>query len=77
MSAIRTHRIPKDMPIEQLIPLLDRLPFLRVWQAAALMGVSESHVYELIRRGAIPVVRWGSSVRIVRADLDDLRGKRQ
>jgi excisionase family DNA binding protein len=54
--------------------VLNALPFLRIWQAAVLMGVSESHLRDLISREVVPVKRWGKSVRVARRDLDAITG---
>jgi excisionase family DNA binding protein len=54
-----------------MIPANDERPLLlRVDEAAALLGISRSHTYELISAGALPVVRMGKSVRIGRAALE-------
>lgn len=42
---------------------------LRVPEAAEVLGVSRSHMYELIQEGRVPVVRLGASVRVPRAWL--------
>lgn len=42
---------------------------LRVPEAAEALGVSRSHMYELIQAGRVPVVRLGASVRVPRAWL--------
>lgn len=41
---------------------------LKVTEAAALLGVTRQHVYNLIERG-LPAVRFGGITRIRRADL--------
>ena len=43
---------------------------LRVTEAARLLGVSRSTLYQLIAKGEIPVVRLGRSVRVVRQELE-------
>lgn len=43
---------------------------LRVSEAASLMGMSRSHLYQAIDRGEIPVIRLGRSARIPRAWLE-------
>lgn len=43
---------------------------LRVTEAARLLGVSRTTLYQLIAAGEIPVVRIGRSVRIVRSELE-------
>lgn len=42
---------------------------LRVGEAAEALGVSRSHMYELIQAGRVPVVHLGASVRVPRAWL--------
>ena len=46
-------------------PLLLRIP-----EAARLVGVSRSTMYQLIGSGEVPVVRLGRSVRVLRAKLE-------
>jgi excisionase family DNA binding protein len=41
----------------------DRLAY-RVWEAATLVGVSRSKMYELVAAGEVPTMRIGSAVRI-------------
>ena len=48
---------------------MDRL-LLRPAEAAELLGVSRSRVYELIAQGTIPSIKLGASVRV---PLDALR----
>ena len=43
---------------------------LRVEEAAKVLGVGRTKVYELIGRGEMPVVRIGRCVRIPRRALD-------
>lgn len=43
---------------------------LTVEQAAALCGISRSHAFNLVQRGAWPVVRWGRVVRVPRGWLE-------
>ncbi len=45
-------------------PLLYRFP-----EAAQLLGLGRSTVYELVQRGELPVVRVGRAVRIAAEDL--------
>ena len=49
--------------------MMDRL-LLRAGEAAELLGVSRSRVYELIAQGTIPSIKLGSTVRV---PLDALR----
>lgn len=43
---------------------------LRVEEAAALLGVSRSCIYDQIRRGVIPALKFGRARRISRAVVD-------
>lgn len=44
---------------------------LRIPEAAALLGVGRSTVYQLVQQGTIPIVRIGRSVRVPAAALDE------
>jgi excisionase family DNA binding protein len=48
-----------------------RMALLTVKQAASLLGIGRSTVYDLIYAGRIRSVKIGSSRRIRRGDLDD------
>jgi len=48
------------------------LQLLRMSEAAQLLAVSRSKVYELARSGALPIVRVGASMRIPRGRLQAL-----
>jgi excisionase family DNA binding protein len=50
-------------PVERLL--------LKPEEAADVLGVSKSMVYELIRRGELACVRVGSSVRVAVAAIED------
>lgn len=53
-------------------------PLLRADDAAALLSVRTSWVYEAVRDGRLPCVRVGRHVRFLRADLEEwLRAQRQ
>jgi excisionase family DNA binding protein len=43
---------------------------LRVSEAAPLLGISERHLYDLLRAGVIPAVRLGRSVRVSKVALE-------
>ena len=47
-----------------------------VEEAAALLGISRGTAYKEARAGRLPVIRWGRSVRVVRAGLDELLRER-
>lgn len=49
--------------------MLDRKT-LRMAEAAEVLGVSRSQLYVLAKRGDVPVVRIGSSLRVPAAALD-------
>ena len=48
----------------------ERLAY-RVTEAAAMVGVSRSKMYELIAAGAIPTIRIGTAVRVPAEALRD------
>ena len=50
---------------------------LKPKEAARMLNISRSLVYQLIRSGDIPVVRIKSTVRIRASDLDDFIEKNQ
>jgi excisionase family DNA binding protein len=59
-SAVKTRDVSQpDAPL-----------LLRVPEAARLLGVSRSAMYELNGSGQLPVVRVGRSVRVVRSELE-------
>jgi excisionase family DNA binding protein len=43
---------------------------LRAGEAAQLLNVSRSAMYELVASGQVPVIRLGPSVRVVRKELE-------
>jgi len=58
--------------------LADQPPFLSVQQASKLLHVSTWTVYQAIRSGELPVIRWGRRVVVQREDLASLvASKRQ
>ena len=52
-----------------LLPLAQQAPYLNVRQVARLLCVSTWVVYEAIRLGDLPAIRWGRRVVIDRTDL--------
>lgn len=46
-------------------------PLLRASEAALLLSVRASWVYEAVRDGRLPCVRVGRHVRFLRGDLED------
>ena len=51
------------------VPLGDQPQFLTVQQASKLLQVSTWVVYQAIRAGELPVIRWGRRVVLQREDL--------
>ncbi len=49
---------------------------LRPREAAELLGLSRSQVYSLCRRGELPTVRIGASVRVPRRALEEWVARR-
>lgn len=49
---------------------VERGVLLRIEAAAILLGIGRTKMYELIRRGQIPVVRIGRRTLVHRADLE-------
>jgi excisionase family DNA binding protein len=45
------------------------LVLLRVLDAARMLGISKSKMYQLIYEGTIPAIRVGKSIRVVRSSL--------
>jgi excisionase family DNA binding protein len=63
-----------DLQTEQSIkPTIERpnLQLLTAVQAAELLNIHPSTVYEMMKNGEIATVRFGRSVRIRRQDLED------
>jgi excisionase family DNA binding protein len=57
---------------------MDERKTLTVEEAAQLLGVSDRHLYELIRRGEFsPALRLGRCIRISRERFDALLGERE
>ena len=50
---------------------MDQRQVLKVEDAMSVLGVSRWMVYEMIRRGELPVLRVGRLVRIPREALDE------
>jgi excisionase family DNA binding protein len=71
--------VSDDRPSRQpvLVPLAQQPPYLTVRQAAGLLCVSPWVLYQAIRFGDLPVIRWGRRVVIDRDDLTTfVEGKR-
>ena len=70
-----SHDRPSRQPV--LVPLAQQPPYLSVRQAAGLLGISSWVLYQAIRFGDLPVIRWGRRVVIDRDDLTTfVEGKR-
>jgi excisionase family DNA binding protein len=62
---------PTVTPQERnLLISIERGVLLRIEAAAILLGIGRTKMYELIRRGQIPVVRIGRRTLVHRADLE-------
>jgi excisionase family DNA binding protein len=59
------------MSIEPIRPL-----FVRPSEAARLLSISRSKIYELVRRGEIPSRRFGESIRIPLDVLEQMARER-
>jgi excisionase family DNA binding protein len=57
--------------------LSDQPEFLTVLQASKLLRVSTWAVYQVIRSGELPVIRWGRRVVLQREDLTDFLNSRR
>jgi excisionase family DNA binding protein len=58
--------VPKPVIVTPQTPLEDLPQFLTVEEWRTFMRIGRSSAYDLIRRGLVPVIRWGRSVRISR-----------
>jgi len=58
-----TERAKNPERAEELAPIPTKL-LLRPEEAASVMGVSRSRIYELMRQGSLPRIHIGRSVRI-------------
>ena len=73
MSEVRQLRLPVDAKQVSLAE-----PLLTASDAAALLSVRPSWIYEAVRDGRLPSVRVGRHIRFVRSDLEDwVRSQRQ
>jgi len=55
-------------------PRVDAPLLLRIPEAARLLQVSQSKMYQQVASGDVPVVRVGQSVRVARVELERLAG---
>jgi excisionase family DNA binding protein len=58
--------VPKPILVTPHTPIEDLPQFLTVEEWRTFMRMGRSSAYDLIRRGIVPVVRWGRTVRIPR-----------
>jgi excisionase family DNA binding protein len=58
--------VPKPITVTPQTPLEDLPQFLTVEEWRTFMRIGRSSAYDLIRRGLVPVIRWGRTVRISR-----------
>jgi excisionase family DNA binding protein len=70
-SAVPRPRQRAPQPIE---PRHTAALLLRVADAAELLQISRTKLYELIARGEVPAVRIGGSVRVSRRELERIAG---
>jgi excisionase family DNA binding protein len=62
---------PQQMRFEVTRPPVDlRQPLLSAHQAAGILSVRTSWIYDAARRGELPCVRLGKHVRFLRSDLE-------
>jgi excisionase family DNA binding protein len=58
--------VPKPILVTPHTPIEDLPQFLTVEEWRTFMRLGRSSAYDLVRRGIVPVVRWGRTVRIPR-----------
>jgi excisionase family DNA binding protein len=56
--------VPKPGIVTPQTPIEDLPQFLTVEEWRTFMRIGRSSAYDLIRRGLVPAVRWGRTVRI-------------
>lgn len=61
--------MPKQLVLDSPTPRLNE-PLLTPREAAALLAVRVSWVYDAVRAGRVPCVRVGRHVRFLRSDLE-------
>ena len=54
-----------------------REPLLDADQAAVLLGIPKTSVYEYVRRGELPYIKVGRHVRMIKADLETVLFERR
>ncbi len=65
--------IPKPLPV---VPAEERLRCLTVQEAAEILAVPDTRVYELVRKKKLRAVHVGKYVRIPLDALDEFRNRR-
>jgi excisionase family DNA binding protein len=58
--------VPKPVIVTPQTPIEDLPQFLTVEEWRTFMRIGRSSAYDLIRRGLVPAIRWGRTVRIPR-----------
>ena len=64
-------------PIAQQSDEILREPLLDAADAAALLGIPRSSVYEYAQRGELPHVKIGRHLKFIRCDLERALGERR
>ena len=58
--------------VSRAVSLDSRVPkLLRATEVAALLGLGRSKVYDMMKRGQLPVVRIGKAIRVPAHALDE------
>jgi excisionase family DNA binding protein len=60
----------KGVPVTEGDLEILREPLLDAGQAAVLLGIPKTSVYEYVRRGELPYIKVGRHVRMIKADLE-------
>ncbi len=73
----------RRVPVSHVWPRLDDIapelagqPVLRVADVACVLGIAPGTLYHQIRRGQVPALRFGRSVRLTRPTVELLLRKR-
>lgn len=79
MKATRTNRRNGTgaKGIERRVGVATMPELVTVPEVAAWLSISQWSAYDMARRGVLPVVRLGRLVRIQRAGLEELAGRRE
>lgn len=57
-----------------MIPTPNERPTVSIAEAAEWLGISRSHAYQLASDGGLPVLRLGTTLRVVTRDLRRMLG---